>query len=141
MDPYPFGMPNFTGTRFEKFKGKTKYYLTVGSFAVAFLLFWLLHILFLGWFFYLFKPEAYAIKAGKIIEDQNRDNGRRTHKFWWNRHWCAAGKIAALNNDTEDYVVFTLRTHPFYLNSDFMYVTSKGYKARWLSDEEKIYSV
>lgn len=98
------------------------------------LFFWLTHILFIGWYRYLFCANGYLIKAKDIIEDVDSRNGK-----WWNKHHCEIAKKAVAFNDPDDLVMFTWRTHPFFLDNDILYVKSKGFHARAWDHREKIY--
>lgn len=127
-------------TRWYRFKNKWTHFWNSFGFCAMLLFFWLLHILIFGWFQYLFYPKSYVIKARYILEDlDNKPGDRPNHEFWWNRHNCNAAKKAAAMNEPESYVQFTERVHPFFLDSDIFYVRSKGYKARWIDADEKVY--
>ena len=129
----------FTGTPKKRLKAKLQAAWFSFSFCSLFLLFWLLHVLVLGWFQYCFKPRMYVIKAGDILKDVEHPHGAVAHDFWWSRHHVEAAKKAAAMNEPENYIRFIERTHPFYLDNDLFYVKSKGYKARWFQGTEKLY--
>lgn len=127
-------------TRWYRFKNKYYHIWQTFAFCALLMLFWLLHILIFGWFQYLFYPKSYVIKARYILEDVTNDPGKEpNHPFWWTRGNCKAAKKAAAMNESESYVQFTERVHPFFLDTDIFYVRSKGYKARWINEEEKVY--
>jgi hypothetical protein len=111
------------------------------SFCFILLGFWLLHVLVLGWFSYLFRPETYLIRAGDILADIEIDDKTKgkVHRLWWNRHNCAAARKAVALNTPDAPVRFTLRQHPFFLDSELLSVRSKGYNARWWDAREKDY--
>lgn len=117
--------------------------LQVPMFICMVMVFWLYHILFRGWYLYLFHPDNYLIRAGDILEDIGKDHDSRSynHKIWWHRDWCDAGKQAAILNDPDALVLFTVRTHPIFLDNEYLYVSSPKYKARWWDERVKIYSV
>ena len=129
----------FTGTTQQRLKGKLKAAWFSFSFCGLLLMFWLIHVLVLGWFQYCFKPRMYVIKARHILDDVSHPNNVISHDFWYSRHHCNAAKKAAAMNDPESYVRFIERVHPFFLDNDLFYVKSKGYKARWSNDKEKLY--
>ena len=129
----------FVGTPWERTKNKIKVAWFSFSFCALLMLFWLLHVLFFGWFQYCFKPRMYIIKARDILEDITHKRNARQHDFWWSRYNCNAARKAAAMNDPESYVQFTERVHPFFLDSEIFYVKSKGYTARWINEEEKLY--
>lgn len=110
------------------------------SFCFILLGYWLLHILVLGWFSYLFKPETYLIRAGDILDDINADRRNcKAHHLWWNKYHCEAAHKAVTLNEPDAIVRFTLRQHPFFLDNEILSVRSKGYNARWWDDREKNY--
>ena len=100
-----------------------------------------MHVLVLGWFSYLFRPETYLIRAGDILEDldESKQNHGKAHRFWWNRYHCNAARKAARLNASDVIVRFTLRQHPLFLDNEILTVRSKGYNARWWDDREKDY--
>lgn len=100
--------------------------------------YWLLHILVLGWFKYLFCSRTYIIRAGDILKDVE---GRGPNNPWWNTHEVAAASEAAMYNDEHAIIRFTWRTHPFFLDNEFMYVYSKNYKVRVWDHRKKIYLI
>lgn len=104
---------------------------------------WLCHIFFFGWYSYLFRPDSYLIRAGDILEDIGKDHDSRSygHKIWWHRDWCEAGRQAAILNDPDALVLFTVRTHPIFMDNEYLYVRSPKYKARWWDERVKIYSI
>ena len=113
------------------------------SFIIMFMGYWLFYVLFIGWRHYLFKPSSYVIKAGDIVADIDNHSSpyTRQHRLWWNKHNCAAACAAAIANESYDLVRFTERVHPLFLDQDILYVSSKGYKARYINDQVKLYSV
>jgi len=130
MDPYPHGTGHL--------KGKDRWiaYWHITCFMTLLTGVWLSHVLIFGWYQYLFCARGYVIKSGSILEDLEIKPNYR----WWNKHDCAAAKKAASLNHPEDYVIFTWRVHPFFLDSEFLYVSSKGYNARIFDEREKIYA-
>lgn len=127
-------------TKWYRFKTKCKETWHSLAFCAILTLFWLLHVLIFGWFQYCFKPRMYIIKARYILDDIDHPKGAVAHDFWWSRYHCEAAKKAAAMNEPESYVQFTERVHPFFLDSEIFYVKSKGYKARWINEKEKLYS-
>lgn len=126
-------------TRWYRFKNKCNHTWQNFAFCAVLMFFWLLHVLICGWFQYCFKPRMYIIKARDILEDITHKRNARQHDFWWSRYNCNAARKAAAMNDPESYVQFTERVHPFFLDSEIFYVKSKGYTARWINEDEKVY--
>lgn len=120
----------------KRYRLKAKWDETLHSFTFCGLLLgiWLLHIFALGWFQYFFKPEGYLIKAKHILEDLDQPASR-----WWNKYHCDLARKAVEFNDPDDYVMFTWRKHPFFLDNEYLYVQSKGLRARVWDHREKIY--
>lgn len=128
MDPYPHGTKHLKGKEWWKAQG------TIIGFLFQLTSLWLIHVLFLGWFSYLFRAKGYLIEARDIDEDLEENNSK-----WWNKYHCDAARKAAAMNDAKDLVMFTWRVHPFFLANDIMYIKSKGYSARIWNEREKIY--
>lgn len=128
MDPYPHGTKHLKGKEWII----AQFHCAV--FLLLLLTVWLIHVLFVGWYQYLFKAEGYLIKAHDITEDVEHNN----HK-WWNKHHCEAAFKATVLNDPDDLVLFTWRVHPLYLSNDILYIKSKGYSAKVFNEHEKIY--
>lgn len=94
--------------------------------------YWLVYILFLGWYGYLFKPKSYIIRAGDIMADLNSE--KDTSGRWWERTECRAASQAAIACNPDDVVCFSWRPHPIFLDGEIMYVWSPRFKARvWKS--------
>ncbi len=128
MDPYPHGTKHLKGKEWWKAQG------TIVLFMSVLTVIWLLHVLVMGWFSYFFMADGYIIRAGDIAEDvENRGTK------WWNKYHCEAALKAATMNNPDDLVMFTWRTHPFFLDNDILYIQSKGYAARVWDEREKIY--
>lgn len=107
------------------------------GFITLFLAYWLFFVLFQGWYWYLFKPETYLIRAGDILEDIEQSSNHKTKafRFWWSRINCNAARTAAVSNDVNAIVRFTLRVHPFYLDNEILTVRSKGFNTRVWKDD------
>lgn len=107
------------------------------GFITLFLACWLFFVLFQGWYWYLFKPETYLIRAGDILEDIEQSSNHKTKafRFWWSRINCNAARTAAASNDVNAIVRFTLRAHPFYLDNEILTVRSKGFNTRVWKDD------
>lgn len=126
----------------NRFKDKLRNHWQSFIFCCLLLVGWLIRILFTGWYFYLFHPKTYVIRAGDIILDQSNacENRGKAHWVWWNRYYCNAGIRAAQYNEPDDLVTFTERDHPFFF-TEILYVRSKAYKARVIGETIKMYSV
>ncbi|ABY63186.1 hypothetical protein ST201phi2-1p361 [Pseudomonas phage 201phi2-1] len=128
MDPYPHGTAHL--------KGKDRWiaYWHITTFLAILMGAWLLHVLFFGWYYWLFKGKGYLIRASDIEEDLEVNNSK-----WWNKYDVAAAKKAAALNDPDSLVLFTWRVHPLFMATDMLYIQSKGYAARIWDEREKIY--
>lgn len=124
---------------YERLKRKIVDLLEATYFIVMLFGYWTLHITFLGWFLYLFYPRMYIIRAGDISEDLEREPTRGVDHPWWNRYDYAIADQAAAWNDPDELVMFTWRTHPIFLDNEFLYVKSKNFKARIWDHRTKIY--
>lgn len=111
-------------------------YFHTPIFITMLLLFWLAHVLFFGWFNYLFNPKMYVIRAGLVNADMEHD---RKGTPWWNRHDCDAARYAAMVNDPDTLLTFVWRTHPLFLDNEYMYVNSPNWKARIWNERTKVY--
>lgn len=133
-------MPKYKHTWYAR-KQAIKLWFSGMAFVGLLLAYWLLHVLFLGWFTYLFFPETYIIRSGDILEDLERDDAARgpAHRLWWNKHNCAAARKAASLNAPDAIVRFTTRQHPWFLDNELLSVRSPGYNARWWDAREKDY--
>lgn len=128
MDPYPHGIKHLKGWKWVEAVG------TIGVIICALLFFWLIHVMFIGWFCYYFRPTGYLIRVGDIEEDMEIRGSR-----WWNKYHCELAHKVVKMNDPDELAMFTWRTHPFFLDNDILYVKSKGLRARVWDEREKIY--
>lgn len=115
---------------------KVKDFIHVSLMTLGITLIWLGHVLFSGWFNYLFRPTTYLIRVGDIIADMER-KGKGSH--WWNRYDCEAAREVVMRNDLNAIAKFTWRVHPWYLSNRYLYVDTPHWKARIWNNRRKIY--
>lgn len=118
-----------------RYRDRFLYHFHTPIFITMMLLFWLLHIVLLGWIQYLFYPKMYVIRVGDIVEDVNNSDSN----IWWNRHDCATALKVAEINDPDSLATFTWRVHPFFLDNEYLYVNTQNWKGRVWDDRVKIY--
>lgn len=103
----------------------------VAVFIFWLMLVWLIHVLFLGWFNYLFRPEAWIGKAKDIQEGYCAQA--------WHKDHVKAAETAARVNNPEAIVRITTRMHPIFLDNEYVYIRSPKYNVRIWDERTKIY--